>query len=173
MTVTASGRESLISQALYLMLANCAEVQTLTSTVTAAAALAFIVEDYGGEKGDGGFKAVDGTTLDPDHTFFTVRLLEVTSEKRARDTYGWSAQAEIIINLLVTAADAPAEKLRRVRNSQGAIRAQLEAQIGSTSPITAILTGIFSSEPVYLADVTTANRLHLIAPISAAIGDLP
>lgn len=173
MTVSASGRESLISQALYLMLANCAEVQTLTGAANRTAALSFIIEDYGGEQDNEGFKAVDGATLNPDLSFFTVRLLNVQVDKRARDTYGWTAEAEIVLNMVVTAADAPAEKLRRVRNSQGAIRAQLEAQIGSTTPITCILSGLFNSDPVYLADVTTANRLHLIAPISVSIGDLP
>lgn len=173
MSVTASGRESLISQALYQMLANCAEVQTLTGTATYTAALAFIIEDYGGEADNGGFKAVNGATINPDGTFLVVRLLNTPAHKRARDTYGWSAQAELILNLLVTDADQPAEKLRRARNSQGAIRAQLEAQLGATTPFTCILSGEFESEPIFLADVITANRLHLVAPISVSIGDLP
>ncbi len=173
MTVLASGRESLISEALYRMLANCAEVQTLTTTASWTAALAFIIEDYGGERDNDGFKAVDGSTIIPEDIFFTVRLLGAPVEKRARDTYGWSAQAEIILNLPVEDDDLPAEKLRRARNSQGAIRSQLEEQIGSSSPFTCILSGLFDTEPVFLADVTTANRLHLIAPISVSIGDLP
>ncbi len=173
MTVTATGRESLISQALYQMLASCAEVQTLVGAVSWTAALSFIVEDYGGEHHNGGFKAVNGATLDPDSIWFTTRLLEVAAQKRARDTYGWTAQAEIVMNLPVETADTPVEKLRRARNSQGTIRAQLEAQIGSTAPITCILSAEFKTEPVYLADDTSANRLHLIAPISASIGDLP
>lgn len=171
MPVTATSRESKISEALVNMLANCADAQSITGTASLAACKAFIVEDYGGERGT--FKAVDGSTLNPDLTFLIVRLGKITTEKRARDTYGWMAEAFITVNLLSASGDTPAEKLRRVRNAQGNICAQLTAQLGSTSPFTALTAGNFDPDACTLADDISPNRQHLVAPIDCTLYDLP
>lgn len=171
MPVTATSREAKISEALVNMLANCAAAQAITGTASLAACKAFIIEDYGGERGT--FKAVDGSTLNPDATFLMVRLGDVSVEKRARDSYGWSADATITINQLATGGDQPAEKMRRCRNAQGDIRAQIEAQFGSTSPFTALTAGLIQTGPVMLADDVAPNRLHVVGVIPCTLYDLP
>jgi hypothetical protein len=170
MPVTATSREAKISEALVNMTASCAAVLAEFS-LTYPGTKARIVEDYAGERGT--FKAVDGSTLNPDATFIIVRLGPVISSKRARDTYGWEGTAKILFNQLATGSDTPAEKFRRTRNVMGDIRAQLEAQLGSQSPFQALAAAEFSAGEIYLSDEIAANRLHLVADIDCKLFDLP
>lgn len=171
MPVAATSREAKISEALVNMVGTCAIAQSLTGAANLTACKAFIVEDYAGDRGT--FKAVDGTTLNPLLTFFVVRLGEVTAEKRARDTYGWTATATIMINQAVTPGDTPAEQFRRIRNAQGDLAAQLTAQFGSVSPFVAHVAGEINPREIILADDVTPNRLHLVATIDCTLFDLP
>lgn len=171
MPVTSDVRETKMAEALVNCLAACAAWRTQVGAADATAAKAFIVEQFGGRRGDG-FVAVDGTTLDTAGSWAMVKVGAFRSERRAHDSYGWSCDAEIILNVPVVTADTAPEQLRRARNLQGAVRGQMQAQWGSTSPHTAPVAGEIEPQPVIISDDTGKNRLHLVAVLSLTLFDL-
>lgn len=136
MPVTADSYESKVSEAAVALLAACAAFQTLTGTVTTAAAKGKILEDWAGRDDSGAateFKASDGTTLSIAATFAAVRVTDTQTEQRAQGTWGRSGTVLAVVFLKGTPADSPSESFRRARNAQGSIRAQMEAQIGGAT----------------------------------------
>jgi len=169
MPVAPVSRKAVLSASLVNMLANCAAFQAAVGAATRSAARAFIVEEYGGKKT---FLNVDGTSIDPEQTFAITRMGQFTPERRANDTYGWQAEADLILTIRTTAGDSPADTMRRAANLQDTVQAQLEAQWMLTTPFVAPVAGLITPGEIYLADDTRANRLHLVAPIALTIFDL-
>jgi len=136
MPVTADSYESKVSEAAVALLAACAAFRTLTGTATTAAAKGRVLEDWAGrDDAPGGvdFRASDGSALSINATFAAVRVTDTQSEQRAHGTWGRRGTVLVVIFMKGTATDTPAEAFRRARNAQGAIRAEMEAQIGGAA----------------------------------------
>lgn len=136
MSVPYTSYEAQVIQAIITMVATSATFQTLTSTVTPAAAKAYIIELDGGDEdevtgGTGRSTACDNSTLNrltaACWAHVCERPPELNPESHAWLT--WSRSGEITVRIWSrrTTSDTPPERRRRMMNIIGSIRADLEA----------------------------------------------
>lgn len=170
MPVAATSRKAKLAEAIVSMIANCAAFRTYVGAADLAAGKAFVIEEFAGK--DKTFVSATGTTLAKDGTYAVVRMGDFSDERRADDTYGWQADADILLNLLTVPGDNPPEMMRRAANLQDTVVAQMQAQFRQTSPFVAPVAGLLNPGPIFLADDTRANRLHLVCPIACQFFDL-
>jgi hypothetical protein len=173
MTVTSDSYEAKVSEAAVLLLATCATFQTLTATVTPTAAKAFIVEDWSGTQDDGSgtaFKACDGSTINDAGLWAYVRTLGTTTEQRAMNTWGQSGAVLFLISVPIQSADTPSEVVRRARNAQGSIKAEMRAQIGGA---TTFAWADFETPEVVIGDDTGSGRGSVTITVEMTWRDIP
>lgn len=155
MTVTSDSYESKVSEAVVAMLANSATFRTLVGAGSAAAALAFIVEDIGGKDG----KAIDGTVISLAGNYAICGIGPVEEELRAVNTYGHSGVAGVKIMFAVDLTEDPDDRFRAGRNTQGKIKEEMRALFGTSNSY--LTAGTIVSEQIELTEATGKNRFHL------------
>ena len=119
------------------MLAGCAAFRTLVGAADATGAKGFILESWGGDhvinaNGDGNTAtACDGSTVDLSAAFGSVHCERVPAELIGVGVYSRSGEVQILIELPEPPpGETPGETMRRARNLGGALRHQMEAQLG-------------------------------------------
>lgn len=173
MPVTSDSYEAKVSEAAVNLLAGCATWQTLTSTANATAAKAYIVEDWSGNEDAGNsttLKAVDGSTINDAGIWAYVRVLGTQTEQRAFNTWGRSGSVLFFISLPIQSGDTPPEVVRRARNAQGSLRANMETAIGGGSTF---CWADFTTPELSIADDTASSRGSVLINIEMAWRDLP
>ena len=172
MTVPATSYEALVSAAAVNMLAASTTVQTLAGVGTAAAARAFIVEDDGGQITQG--KSCDGAPLNPVVSYFVVRAGPLRRVDRALNTYGAGGDVGILGVLTRIGNESDSDALRRARNLQGNIRAELEALFGTTvNGTAAFVAGLFDAPPPEICDTTGPLRGRIYLFLDLVWRDIP
>lgn len=166
MPVTSTSYEAQVSAALVAMLAGSATFRALVGAADSTAARAFIVEDFGGEE----LRAVDGSTINTAGSWATVRLLKTRRVERALYTFGHEGDALVAIHCAAVANDTPAEAMRRARNAQGTIAADMTALLGTVG---ALLFALFDPDEVILTSATGAEAGVHFCPIAASWRDVP
>jgi len=164
--VPSTSYESSVSTALVTMLTGSAAFRALVGAANAAAARAFVAEDWAGEE----WLAVDDSVINPALPWATVRLLETRRPERAAGTYGYEGDAMIGIHRPPVAADTAADGMRRARNDGGVIGAEMTAQLGSAG---CLLFANIAPGQIILAAATGAERGNHFIPITIAWRDIP
>jgi hypothetical protein len=172
MPIAATSYEAQVSAAMLNMLAASATFQTLTGAASAAAARAFLIEDDGGQITQG--KACDGTALNAGVTYFVVRTGPLRRVDRAFNTYGAEGEVGILGVLARIGNESDTDALRRARNAQGGIRADLEAMFGTiVNGAAALVAGRFDGPPPEITDTTGPLRGRIYLFLDLAWRDIP
>lgn len=173
MAVTSDSYEAKVSEAAVALLAACATFQSITGVASTALAKGMILEDWAGcDDAAAGlnFKASNNAALSIAATFAAVRVTEVLTEQRAQGTWGRRGTVLVAIFLKGTTSDTPPEAFRRARNAQGAIRSEMEAQIGGAATFAwADIRG----EQIVQDDDTGAMRGFYQIPLTIEWKDIP
>lgn len=171
MTVTAESYEAGSLGLAVSMLAACARFQSCAGAADATAALGFIVESTSGTPGMnagvlGNGTAVNGAALDLEAPFYAIVGLPDGVTSSAGGAGGWddrefSIGIRLVHHRKKTGESAP-DGARRAFNDHGVIRAQLEAQKGSSA---ALADFEVSSSGLFM-DEEGVHRDHIITELT-------
>lgn len=163
MVVPYTSYEALVIQCVITMLSNSATFRSLCGAANQTAALGFIIEGDGGDdvecSGQDRSIATNNATLNrataTAWAHVADRPTDHPSEQLAFSV--WRRQGVIAVRLWLrrVGTDTPPERLRRVLNAVGSVRADLEAQFGSAGCLPA---GAIDSRVDSLPDEASATR---------------
>jgi len=124
-----------------------------------------VVESVGGLT-ENQFTGIGGTEYAVD--FFKIMAVvdppsPAVPQEIALHTYGYSGSIDVGMHVYVETTDTPAESLRRVRNTAGAIRSEIQAQFGSAS---CLQRGTVRIGQIYLLDETKYLKGYAFVPMT-------
>jgi hypothetical protein len=85
----------------------------------------------------------------------------------ANNTYGYSGEVLVDLYMAVVVGDAPAERLRRVRDVAGGVCQDIEAQVGSAGCLARVTASI---KEYWMVDETTDQAGYGFAKLSLLWG---
>lgn len=170
MTVTADSYEAKALEFAVAMLAASATFRTLVSATTSDGAKAFIVETHSGSPGSvggrlGKGKAVSGADLDLNAAPFAIVGMdgvETNSPAVAYADYEFTISIRLVLQRFLP-DELPAESMRRAWNVAGAVRAEMQAQVGGAS---ALADCEINSSGLFLEEEGGVHKDHTVVMLT-------